>query len=776
VLYDHKKNAVAKKVIDLEMAKRLREHGKSVIPGQALCRRCNERCEILTAKKYEKEPEINATEQQHDDDFHPYESPRKKLNTSLETMEITPVKLHSVAQHSRLPSAKAKLEKVVNTFKAGISSAYRVDIATLENNVPDDIEQVREKATQLDRLYGLIKQKITEVSYPEKIQILTLAPDENVWSRKYCAEYFNVSEYLVRTARDLKKSQGVLAKPFTKKGKKLSEETLELVLNFYEDDEYSRLMPGKGDYVSAKDENGISVHKQKRLVLCNLRELYVAFKEKNNNAEIQFSKFCSLRPKWCILAGSSGTHSVCVCSIHQNTILLVDALNWDVSYKDLIDKVVCDSTKNECMMHRCESCPGDDGLRKFLDDELKDIDDLNAEFHYSQWETTDRAALKTITTTYEEYKENVIQAINKLTRHSYLAKCQTNFLKQLKETLNKNEAFVLGDFAENFSFLLQDEIQSYHWSKEYCTLHPLVIYFLGDNDDLRHMSLCFISDDNIHDTSFVYQVQTITISHLKATLPHINKLYYYSDGCGGQYKNYKNFTNLLYHEKDFGISAEWVFFATSHGKSPCDGIGGAVKRHTAKRSLQRPLNNQIITYLQMLELCEEEMPSIKFFGISKEDMTAVRSFLQKRFAEGKTIPGTRSSHHFIPVSATEIGHKLTSEDTSFVDIINFNISSPLSTKDIQMSSYITCIYNAFWWVGLVTDVDSEEGDVQVTFMHPHGPRKTFNWPQHDDIVYVSVKNVICQIEPPTTSTGRTYTITDNDFTKTCSAFVNRPKL
>ena len=30
-----------------------------------------------------------------------------------------------------------------------------------------------------------------------------------------------------------------------------------------------------------------------------------------------------LRPKHCILAGTSGTHSVCVCTIHQNVKLIV---------------------------------------------------------------------------------------------------------------------------------------------------------------------------------------------------------------------------------------------------------------------------------------------------------------------------------------------------------------------------------------------------------------------------------------------------------------------
>ena len=47
------------------------------------------------------------------------------------------------------------------------------------------------------------------------------------------------------------------------------------------------------------------------------------------------------------------------------------------------------------------------------------------------------------------------------------------------------------------------------------------------------------------------------------------------------------FLNLCHHNEDFGMDAEWNFFATSHGKGPCDGLGGTVKRLAAKASLQR---------------------------------------------------------------------------------------------------------------------------------------------------------------------------------------------
>ena len=68
--------------------------------------------------------------------------------------------------------------------------------------------------------------------------------------------------------------------------------------------------------------------------------MYAAFKEKYPNVKLGFSKFCTFQPKWCVLTGFSGTHSVCVCSIHQNAISLVDAVSRDITYKDLISKIV----------------------------------------------------------------------------------------------------------------------------------------------------------------------------------------------------------------------------------------------------------------------------------------------------------------------------------------------------------------------------------------------------------------------------------------------------
>ena len=97
---------------------------------------------------------------------------------------------------------------------------------------------------------------------------------------------------------------------------------------------------------------------------------------------------------------------------------------------------------------------------------------------------------------------------------------------------------------------------------------------------------------------------------------------------------------LCLHKQDYGLGAEWIFFATSHSKSSCDEIAGSVKRHAGKRSLQRPMNNQILDYQAMLNVCKEEMSKIKFFGTSKETMDEICKSLEAQFSWGNIVPGT----------------------------------------------------------------------------------------------------------------------------------------
>ena len=124
-------------------------------------------------------------------------------------------------------------------------------------------------------------------------------------------------------------------------------------------DEVSCLLPRKKDCVSVKLTEGSKTRVQKHLLLSNLSEIYVHFKEENSNVSVGFSTFATLRPKWCVTVGASGSHSVC--TYHQNVKLMLSAVNHALDYKYVLLFCVCDIYNQKCMLHNCYDFPRETG-------------------------------------------------------------------------------------------------------------------------------------------------------------------------------------------------------------------------------------------------------------------------------------------------------------------------------------------------------------------------------------------------------------------------------
>ena len=135
--------------------------------------------------------------------------------------------------------------------------------------------------------------------------------------------------------------------------------------------------------------------------MCISKNRYFTFKEKYHDIKIGLSKFCDLCPKWCVNVSHSGIHSVCVCTQHQNTILLCNAANLKWSYKDLMSMIVCSTENKMCMVNRCVNCPGKEVLQNFLTEKLTDesLDNII----YTQWQSTDWSTLKTLVSSPSSY-------------------------------------------------------------------------------------------------------------------------------------------------------------------------------------------------------------------------------------------------------------------------------------------------------------------------------------------------------------------------------------
>ena len=186
---------------------------------------------------------------------------------------------------------------------ATILNVQQSELESTDNWIEVDSEQdMNQKANDLDKIVELIKKNLR---WQIQIQILTLTPES--WSFRETVKEFEVSKATASKARILREEKGILAVPQPVIEKRLSEKTVNSVLEFYQNDEYSWQLPGKNNWVST----GKNVHVSKRLVLCNLKELYTAFKDQHADLKISFSTFASLRPKWWITVSPKGTHSVC---------------------------------------------------------------------------------------------------------------------------------------------------------------------------------------------------------------------------------------------------------------------------------------------------------------------------------------------------------------------------------------------------------------------------------------------------------------------------------
>ena len=153
--------------------------------------------------------------------------------------------------------------------------------------------------------------------------------------------------------------------------------------------------------------------------------------------------------------------------------------------------------------------------------------------------------------------------------------------------------------------------------------------------------------------------------------------------------------NLTFHKQDFGFDAVWNFFATSHGKSPCDGLGATIKIKLTIESLSRTKTNPIFTALQAYEFCKNTMNTVELFYIPKDDLTQVRTKLKTRYELGHTVPGTHSYHVFIPQNIGIISFKRIGEDKEISGQHSFFQSQQTSIIP-NNQDYVAVTYDHHW--------------------------------------------------------------------------------
>lgn len=470
---------------------------------------------------------------------------------------------------------------------------------------------------------------------------------------------FGVTKYAVRTARESKEAVAV-GRP------SISPDVALKVNEFYLQYGVSKELPGKKDCKSVKLPDGSRKKIQKRLLQNTLEKLHRQYKAEAQEGEtpVGLSTFKKLRPKFCVFASDASALNVCVCMTHANTSMMVKSLKGTRKFEDqndlctyLTNFMMCPEADrtDACSLRECENCMNKK-TSEFIEEKLSDIDEIK----YIKWQSSPRPEKISVEEDIDSFLHNLDNTLESYIVHAFKCEKQREFVKNLKSKLVPGkEALVQMDFAERYTCITQNSIQSTYFNSNSVSIHPFVVYYKtreGDRDIEQRKDYIVISNTKDQNTNAVYTFQKKLIAELRKDkdLEHLKKIHYLSDGCAEQYKNKKNFKNLCLHKKDFGIEAEWHFFPTSHGKGACDGLGGTLKRTAAnvsKRDNDSSIQiNDALSFYNWATSHDWGSEKWNFIWVSDDECktTEVETTDEGRYKDIIAIPGTLHFHSFQP--------------------------------------------------------------------------------------------------------------------------------
>lgn len=296
----------------------------------------------------------------------------------------------------------------------------------------------------------------------------------------------------------------------------------------------------------------------------SLRNLYQKFVSENSDIKMSFVTFTRCRPKYIKLVRYT-TRRQCLCQKCANFCLLLKPI-----------------------ANLPRSPPG---ILKLSDDDILNcIDNLDSEkdVSYRQWmrvevdfkgKTIKKVKLTDIVKNKVEYREAVKSVLGSQREHDYRIGTQYKQVKQMRESLRPNlDVSVQMDYSENWAAKFPDEIVAAYYDKSQISIHPMVVHFQDDDGVMKHSSFVGVTKEGSHTVPTTYAFLRKLIDELKQLFPNLKSIHFVSDSPSSQYRN-KNIVEMLSRSYQlWGVNTSWTWLETGHGKGPCDGVGGSIKR------------------------------------------------------------------------------------------------------------------------------------------------------------------------------------------------------
>lgn len=205
-------------------------------------------------------------------------------------------------------------------------------------------------------------------------------------------------------------------------------------------------------------------------------------------------------------------------------------------------------------------------------------------------------------TPVHEFLSYIEKTVTTFITHNFRARWQDEQCQLMMKNVPEGVIISHIDFAENYSFAIQNEVQSmYYFSSSVTILVHITMWREGEN--IFKQTHFYISGDKDHDSAFVQHCLLLHWDWLQDLGFTPKSHWVYSDGCSAQFKC----ATAMYFVARYPILTKgckmlWNFFETAHGKGEWDGAGAVVKRAlTAEQIMNpaRPLQNaaQVVSFL-----------------------------------------------------------------------------------------------------------------------------------------------------------------------------------
>lgn len=559
----------------------------------------------------------------------------------------------------------------------------------------------------------------------------------------------------------------------------------EKVMAFFEREDNSTTLPGKRDKKTTNKEV-----KQKVVLNDYLHNLHEKFQLENTDIKISRSEFSKLREPHVLLTSYS-SRKTCLCTYHQNFALKIKTMrregiecsaNPDVFIKEYASNEMCASVLDQKL------------------DERKEIKYL----HWKKVQDADKYRWKEIeeTTSKKAFIDLVLSELTTFREHVHRVQNQYREMRRLRENLPEHDVLVWMDFAENYGCSSMEEVQSAYWNAAMVSLHTMVVYF-PEGSGKHIQSYIAVSDSLTHNAPTVYCILQKLIPILKEECPGLKRIHYLTDSPTSQYRNKTMFQAVCHHEEDFGVSARWNYLEVGHGKGPCDGLGASAKR-AADNAVKQQVSVQSASDFYQWATASTAS-KVKYILYTETDIEEAQELISKK-EPPLAVQGTMKIHAVVPIDSRTIATRQLScncnsclsdvtntECTGWVvkpivkdnkslttaskaavgnhrpvvkptdnsskatatDIIPEPRGSQLGhgTSSIHSGEWIAAVYDDAWFVGQVTDTDSD--DLQVNFLVKSGKYgSAYKFPMTRDEIWINRQDILTVVKT-LTSVGKT---------------------